>query len=184
MEGKIDLQEVDKKEAAIKEKKRRLEEQKRLKHEAEERKKRDNARKAERSKWGFVGNWCPRCRKDEVEMMEDVHGKDDTKWPNGKLEKCIMPACSRINDGWVEEETLFGCLVIPCPAALLLAPRPRLLSRSLQAHAQNKQNPRIIPSDAAQTKQHLAPESKLTLLLLLALWRLQGGCQAPVQRGA
>lgn len=100
MEGKIDLAEVDRKEEAIKAKKKRLVEQKRVRLEAEERKRRHALRQQERKKWGFVGKWCPKCRKDEVEMMEDVHGKDDTKWPNGQLDKCITPTCARINDGW------------------------------------------------------------------------------------
>eukprot|EP00285_Hemiselmis_virescens_P012925 CAMPEP_0173406638 /NCGR_PEP_ID=MMETSP1356-20130122/65088_1 /TAXON_ID=77927 ORGANISM="Hemiselmis virescens, Strain PCC157" /NCGR_SAMPLE_ID=MMETSP1356 /ASSEMBLY_ACC=CAM_ASM_000847 /LENGTH=360 /DNA_ID=CAMNT_0014367663 /DNA_START=135 /DNA_END=1214 /DNA_ORIENTATION=+ len=99
MEGKIDMAEVDRKEAQMAAKKKRAEERKVQQKLDMERKQRHARRETERKKWGFVGKWCPRCRKDEVQLMEEVHGKDDTKWPEGQFDRCIAPACRTINDG-------------------------------------------------------------------------------------
>jgi hypothetical protein len=55
MDGKIDPEEVDKKESAIKEKQRQAEERRLKKLEDEERRKRHLQRQEERKKWGFVG---------------------------------------------------------------------------------------------------------------------------------
>jgi hypothetical protein len=55
MEGKIDPDEIDKKEVALKEKQRQAEERRLKKLEDEERRKRHVQRQVERKKWGFVG---------------------------------------------------------------------------------------------------------------------------------
>jgi hypothetical protein len=55
MEGKIDPEEIDKKERALKEKQRQVEERRLKKLEDEERRKRHVQRQVERKKWGFVG---------------------------------------------------------------------------------------------------------------------------------
>lgn len=31
--------------------------------------------------------------------MEEVHGKDDTKWPMLEFDKCITHSCREVNDG-------------------------------------------------------------------------------------
>ncbi len=54
-------------------------------------------RDQERKKWGFVGRWCPRCRKDECQIFEQVYGKDDTKWPSKGPDHCTSVECAALD---------------------------------------------------------------------------------------
>ena len=100
MEGKIDPSECDKKEEELKRKQKETEEKKIKKKEQQERQLRKMKRDHERKKWGFVGRWCPRCRKDECQIFEQVYGKDDTKWPEaGKgPDHCISFECKDLDE--------------------------------------------------------------------------------------
>lgn len=100
MEGKIDPAECDKKEEELKRKMKEKEEQKIKKKEQQERQLRKMKRDHERKKWGFVGRWCPRCRKDECQIFEQVYGKDDTKWPEPGTgpDHCISNDCKDLDE--------------------------------------------------------------------------------------
>ena len=94
-------EEVDVKEAEIL-RKQKLAEERKLKKKAEEERKLKTLRQAqERKQWGFIGRWCPRCRKDELQIMESAYGKDDTQWPAAGLDGsvCISKDCSGIEGG-------------------------------------------------------------------------------------
>ena len=97
MEGKIDPHEVDKKEEEIKRKQKEAEERKVKKKELQERQLRKMERDKERKKWGFIGRWCPRCRKDEAQIFEQVYGKDDCMWPENGPDYCISQECSALD---------------------------------------------------------------------------------------
>ena len=96
MEGKLEPAEVDKKQEEIERKKAEAEERKIKKKEMQERQLRKIKRDQERKKWGFVGRWCPRCRKDECQIFEEVHGKDDTKWPEKGPDHCTSRDCKAL----------------------------------------------------------------------------------------
>ena len=94
MDGKLDPKDVDKKEEELKRKQKEAEERKRRKKERQEQQLRQLQREQERKKWGFVGRWCPRCKKDECQIFEQNYGKDDSKWPASGPENCTSRECS------------------------------------------------------------------------------------------
>ena len=102
MEGKIDPKEVDKKEEEIKRQQQEAAEKRardrQKKQEQQAKQMRKMQRDQERKKWGFVGRWCPRCRKDECQIFEQVHGKDDTKWPNPGPDHCTSFECADLDE--------------------------------------------------------------------------------------
>jgi len=97
MEGKIDPHECDKKEEELKRKQKEADEKKVKKKEAQERQLRKMQRDNERKKWGFIGRWCPRCRKDEAQIFEQVYGKDDRQWPEKGPDHCTSQECSALD---------------------------------------------------------------------------------------
>lgn len=118
MEGKIDPHEVDKKEEELKRKQQLAEDRKVKKKEEQERQLRKMERDKERKKWGFVGRWCPRCRKDEAQIFEQVYGKDDRQWPENGPDHCTSHECSALDvevSLLTQEERREQ--VIPLPAA-------------------------------------------------------------------
>jgi hypothetical protein len=46
-------------------------------------------------------SWCPRCRRDELQIMESAYGEDDSKWPSAGLDgpMCISRDCRDIAGG-------------------------------------------------------------------------------------
>ena len=108
LDGKIDVDSVDKKEQEIKRKQKETEEKKKKKQEEQRKLSKRMERNQERKKWGFAGRWCPRCKKDEYKILEDVYGPDESAWPTEVPSTCFSTQCKDVE-----------------PPVLLLSPEER-----------------------------------------------------------
>mmetsp|Transcript_34092 Transcript_34092/g.76753 ORF Transcript_34092/g.76753 Transcript_34092/m.76753 type:complete len:1260 (-) Transcript_34092:158-3937(-) len=96
LDGKIDVESVDRKEQEIRRKQQETEEKKKKKLEEQRKLAKRMERNQERKKWGFAGRWCPRCRRDEYKILEDVYGPDESNWPEEIPPTCFSTQCKDV----------------------------------------------------------------------------------------